>query len=257
MSFFKRLFTIASAEANAALDSVEDPIKMAEQGVRDLRGDLQDSLRGLAQVKAQGIRAKREYQRQREIAADYEQKAMSLVQRAQSGQIDAGEADRLATEALNLRDQAIKRASELSKEVDHFDQMTGKLETNINNLKSQIGKYENELSTLKARAQVGKATRKLNEQLARVDSSGTISMLERMRDKVHEEEALAQAYGDIADTGRSIDSEIDAALTSTAGTQPASASAALEALKARMAAAPKGEALTAPVSPSGDVSRTR
>ncbi len=246
MSFFKRLFTMASSEAHSALDSLEDPIKMASQGIRDLRNDLQDSLKGLAEVKAQSIRAKREYQRQRDVAADYEQKAMMLVKRAESGQISAADADRLATEALNLRDQAIKRATELSREVDHFDTMTGKLEANINALKSQITKYENELSTLKARAQVGKATRKLNEQLASVDSSGTIAMLERMRDKVHEEEALAQAYGDIADTGRSIDSEIDTALAGSADS--ATPSASLEALKARMAAAPKPETVTVPAS---------
>ncbi len=231
MSLFRRMFTIGKSEAHAALDKLEDPIKMAEQGIRDLRSDLNDSLQGLAKVKAQAIRAKREFSKQREIAADYEQKAMTLLQRTQAGELDPAEADRLAAEALRRRDQAIDRATDVSREVDHFDQMTGQLETKIQSLKAQIDKWENELHTLKARAQVGRATRKLNEQLARVDSSGTIAMLERMRDRVREEEALAQAYGEIAQVETDIDGEIESALK---GTKRPSETAALESLKAKM-----------------------
>jgi phage shock protein A len=231
MSLFRRMFTIGKSEAHAALDKLEDPIKMAEQGIRDLRGDLNDSFQGLAKVKAQAIRAKHEFRKQREIAADYEQKAMMLLQRVQAGQLDPAEGDRLAAEALRRRDQAIQRATEVNQEVDRFDQMTRQLETNVHKLKTQIEKWENELHTLKARAQVGRATRKLNEQLARVDSNGTISMLERMRDRVREEESLAQAYGEIAQVEVGIDGEIESAL---GGATRPSETAALEALKAKM-----------------------
>lgn len=249
MSLFRRLFTFGKSEAHAVLDQLEDPAKMAEQGIRDLRKDLGASLQSLAQVKAQAIRAKREFQNHKETAADYEQKAMLLLKRAEGGHLDAAEADRLATEALRKREQAVKRASEVSREVEQFDSMTGKLENNIQGLKSQIAKWENELSTLKARAQVGKATRKINEQLARVDSSGTISMLERMRDRVQEEETLAEAYGDMAQLGTSVDDDINAALGGTAELEGA---AALEALKAKMSqgALPGGdERKTLPLPP--------
>ena len=40
MSIFKRLFGIGSAEVNSALDKLEDPVKMTEQGIRDLKQDL-------------------------------------------------------------------------------------------------------------------------------------------------------------------------------------------------------------------------
>ena len=231
MSLFKRLFTYSKSEAHAALDKLEDPTKMAEQGIRDLRKDLGDSMQGLAQVKAQAIRAKRELQQQKEVATDYEQKAVLLLGRAQTGHLDPTEADRLASEALQRREQAVQRASEIGREVERFDAMTAKLETGIQLLKSQIGKWENELHTLKARAQVGRATRKINEQLARVDSGGTIAMLERMRDRTQEEEALAEAYGDIAQVGGNIDHDIEAAL---GGAQPVEGSAALLELKARL-----------------------
>ena len=74
--------------------------------------------------------------------------------------------------------------------------------------------YQNDLVTLKARAKTAAATKKINQQIAKVDSSGTIAMLEKMKSKVEEDEALASAYGEMADLDKSVDNEIDAALES-------------------------------------------
>ncbi len=231
MSIFNRLFTWGKSEAHAAMDQMEDPIKMAEQGIRDLRKELTKSMESLAQVKARAISVKRDGLRQRETAADYERKAMMLIQKGQSGELDPAEADRLASEALVKRDGAVERAATTASEVDNLDRMTAQMESNVQKFKSQISKWENEAQTLKARSQVSKATRKLNEQLANVDASGTISMLERMRDKVQTEESLAEAYGEMAMIETSVDAEIDAALGSDDG---ATRSASLAEMKARM-----------------------
>jgi phage shock protein A len=56
-------------------------------------------------------------------------------------------------------------------------------------------------------------------------------MLERMKNKVEEDEALAQAYGEVADADTSVDAEINRAL---AGSQTAGAQDRLAELKARM-----------------------
>ncbi|HAA04036.1 MAG TPA: phage shock protein A, partial [Syntrophobacteraceae bacterium] len=41
MSVLARLFKIGQAEANSVVDNLEDPIRMTEQGIRDLKRDLQ------------------------------------------------------------------------------------------------------------------------------------------------------------------------------------------------------------------------
>ena len=51
--------------------------------------------------------------------------------------------------------------------------------------------------------------------MAELDSTGTVSMLERMKEKVAQEEALAEAYGDIANATKSIDEELDVAADTT------------------------------------------
>lgn len=227
---FKRVFKWGQSEAHSALDRFEDPIKLTEQGIRDLNKDLEDSLKSLAEVKALTIRAKREATEKKEIASDYEKKAMLLLKKGQSGDLDNDESERLATEALNKKEEALKRATSLTKDTQNHEGQVGKLEVNIQHLKEQINKWENEMASLKARAKVSSATKKLNAQMAKVDSGGTVAMLEKMKDKVAEEEALAESYGEIAQIDKSIDNEIDNALK---GATPAS-SDSLADLKSKM-----------------------
>ena len=37
MNVFKRLFKMGEAEAHSAIDKLENPIKLTEQGIRDLK----------------------------------------------------------------------------------------------------------------------------------------------------------------------------------------------------------------------------
>ena len=97
-------------------------------------------------------------------------------------------------------------------ESQKFEQSVEKMDANIKRLRSTIAKWENELKTLKARVKVSSATKDINKQMAQIDSSSTLAMLERMKDKVNQEEALAESYGEIANESRSVDEEIDKAL---------------------------------------------
>ena len=73
MNIFKRLFTIGKAESHSALDKLEDPIKMTEQGIRELKSDLDKALHALAEIKALSIRARNDMQTYSNKAQDYEQ----------------------------------------------------------------------------------------------------------------------------------------------------------------------------------------
>nr|WP_319398059.1 PspA/IM30 family protein [uncultured Carboxylicivirga sp.] len=238
MNVFSRLFRIGTAEAHSAIDKLEDPIKMTEQGIRDLKKNLDDSLKAFAEVKALAIRSKNDLETNRNRAKDYENKAILLLNKAENGEISADEADRLATEALTKKEECAAFAADKQKEVDKFDQNIAQLDANIKKLRSQISTYENELRTLKARVKVSSATKNINKQMAQIDSGSTISMLEKMKEKVNQEEALAEAYGDIAGESKSLDDEIDTAL---GGANKAEASESLAQLKAKLAANKKEE----------------
>ena len=231
MGIFSRLFKVGQAEAHNVVNKLEDPIRMTEQGIRDLKRDLQGAMTGLAEVKGVALRMSKEGEDAKRQASEYERKAMLLLQRAQDGQLDMAEAERLATEALAQKDIVSERATRLLRDAEQQQRMSAQLQEKVLQLKSTITTHENELVTLRARSKTAASTKKINQQLAKIDSSSTIAMLERMKNKVEEDEALAQAYGEVADADTSVDAEINRALT---GSQTAGAQDRLAELKARM-----------------------
>lgn len=212
MGIFSRLFRIGQAEAHSALDAMDgmdDPIRATEQGIRELRATLQKACTNLAEVKGVAMRTRRNAENKQKLAADCERKAMTLLQRGQSGELDTSEADRQTAEALRQKEQYEDEAARSRIEADRHEETSVKMEVGINQIKSKVASYENDLLMLKARAKTAQATRKINEQLANLDTSGTMAMLERMKAKVEEEEALAEAYGDMLVPERSLEERID------------------------------------------------
>lgn len=213
---FKRIFKIFQSEAHSVVDKLEDPIKLTEQGIRDLKKDLQGAMTSLAQVKSMAMRLNRDVSEKRQLGADYERKAMLLLQKMQDGGIEPEEAERLASDALKRKEEAVTQAKKLSVDAEAQTKMSDQLQAKVEKLKQTINRYENELVTLRARARTATSMRKINQQLSKVDSSSTISMLEKMKSKVDEEETLAAAYGEVSDIGmNNLDSEIDKVLDST------------------------------------------
>lgn len=217
MNIFKRLLRIGQAEIHSAVDKMEDPIRMTEQGIREMREDLDKALEALAQIKALAIRTKNDKTKKQTSAEDYQNKAILLMTKAQKGELELDQAERLAKEALALKENLLVEINALSEQQLIHENSADEIQKNIDILRFNITKWENELKTLKSRVKVSRATKEVNKQMAQIDSNSTISMLERMKEKVEEEEALAQAYGDIANKKTSVDDEIDKAIGDDAG----------------------------------------
>ncbi len=231
MGILGRLGKIFQAEAHSTLDKIEDPVKMAEQGLRDLRSQLQKAIEALAHVKAQAIRTKNQVLNYKAQADSYQQKAVALLKKAQDGLLDQVQAERLAGEALRKKNEILQQYQTSLQAYQQYQAQVEKLEATVNDLKQNITKWENEVRMLKARASVAKVTKKVNKELTNLDYSGTINMLERMKEKIENEEAVAQAYAELSSTdNKSIDSEINKAL----GTTDADVANELEALKAQL-----------------------
>lgn len=210
--WFKRLFKIGEAEAHAALDQLERPIVMIEQGIRDLRTDLNKGLAAMAEIKALSIKADNQKKEQEQVAAEYQQKAALLLQKGQAGNMDNLEADRLASEALMKKYQTEQKIKAFGQSVMQYDEMSKKMDENNKSLRTKIESYEQELDALRSRLKVAQSTKEVNQKMAGLDSNETLRTLERMKDKILKEEALAQSYLDISREKVSVDEQINKAL---------------------------------------------
>ncbi|GAB3006615.1 PspA/IM30 family protein [Niabella terrae] len=209
MNIFKRLFKIGQAETHSAIDKLEDPIKMIEQGLRDLHGELDQANRAMAEVKAMHIRRTNELKNFREDQETTHNKSVLLLKKAQEGSVDNQEADSLVKENLRKKAEIGKKITASEQDVQALQQQVTALEGNVSKIKASILQWESELKTLRARVKVSNATQKINKQLLQMDSNSVAGMLERMKDKVLDEEALAHAYGEMSRQEESNDEKID------------------------------------------------
>jgi phage shock protein A len=212
MNIFKRLFRIGQAEIHAAVDKMEDPIKMTEQGLRELRTDLAEATEAYDKVKALAIRTGNDQVHCQQESRNYGEKAILIMQKAQTGQVDMIKAEELAREALSLHKKYDIESEDLGQQAVALQQSSREMLRNTEILKDNMDKWEKELRTLKARVKVSKATEQVNKQLAQVDGNGIITMLERMKSKVEDQEALAQAYGEISRDKNSRKEELNSVL---------------------------------------------
>ena len=70
-SIFQRIFKVTQSEAHASMDKFEDPIKMTEQGIRDLKKDLNAAMTSLAEVKGQAIRLRKQAEENKKAYEDH------------------------------------------------------------------------------------------------------------------------------------------------------------------------------------------
>ncbi|OJV52337.1 MAG: phage shock protein A [Bacteroidetes bacterium 43-16] len=218
MNIFKRIFRIGQAEIHAAVEKMEDPVKMTEQGLRELREDLNEATEAYASVKALSIRTQNEKEACLKEAATYGQKAVLVMEKAQEGSLELEKAETLAKEALRLKMQYTEESEDLERQAVAHQQSAAEMLKNIEVIKENLSKWEKELKTLKARAKVSKATQQVNKQMAHLDANDTISMLERMKEKVEDREALAKAYGEIANEKSNIKEDLEKVLNDKTGT---------------------------------------
>lgn len=218
MNIFKRIFRIGQAEIHAAVEKMEDPVKMTEQGLRELKEDLNEATEAYARVKALAIRTGNEKEVCLKEAATYGQKAVLVMEKAQDGSLELEKAETLAKEALRLKMQYTEESEDLEQQAAIHQQSAAEMLKNIEVIKENLSKWEKELKTLKARVKVSKATQQVNKQLAHLDANDTISMLERMKEKVEDQEALAKAYGEIAGEKSTIKEDLEKVLHDKTGT---------------------------------------
>ncbi len=198
-SIFSRIFNVARFGNQAAADPMQDPIKLAEQAVRDLKIHLQEAMQGLGQVKSVSLRLKKDLDDRRRLAGDYERKAMLLLQQMKDGSLDSAQAESRAAQALAQKDAVLGQAEQAREDWEAQQKVVDSMQGRVDQLKREITRYENDLVTLRARARTAESMQKVNKQLAGVDSSSTMEMLEKMKARVEEKEALAAAYGELSE----------------------------------------------------------
>lgn len=232
----KRIQRVSQAELNSWISQTENPAAMTGQTIADLKRHLDASYRAYAEVRAAAIQTREDARHWLRTAKEYEQKAITLLQRAQTGRVDDQEADRLAAAALQRKVECEKQAEEAKVAQYQMEVDMKVLDENIETLKYNIDYLERELDAIKALSKIERPHTPVETQTyqAAVDelgNSGAEQLLERMKHKIERDAILAEEYDKLIDDSDPIDKEIESVLGDD---EDVKAKQALEALKKRI-----------------------
>lgn len=188
MGIIERFGDIMKANVNALFDSWEDPAKMVDQYLRDMRKDLADVTKDTAGVIAEETRCKRVLDKATENVTKWDDIARKALKAGNEG--DAREA--LQKKAVATEEEASARKTyEVAKaNADRMRQMHNKLVEDISTL-------ERRRESIKAKASVAKTQEKVNKLTGKNSSSGVGSKFADLEGRVDKQLDAAMAEAEL------------------------------------------------------------
>ncbi|TNF27066.1 MAG: PspA/IM30 family protein [Deltaproteobacteria bacterium] len=240
MGIWARISTLVKSNINAMISKAEDPEKILNQLIIDMREQFLEARKQVAVAIADEKRLKRQYENELQKAQEWEKKAMIAVK--------AGRDD-LATQALARKTEHDQLASEWQQQWVAQKQAADQLREALSRLNAKIQEASRKKNLLIARAKRAEAQKKIQDAMSGMGDSGAFDTFARMEEKVERQEAEAQAAIELSGEtdGDSLAGEFAALESSGAGQ-----SDALAALKAKMGMAPAARPAALPAATATD-----
>jgi phage shock protein A len=225
MGLFGRLGTLIRSNINELINRAEDPEKMLNQVLVDMKGQLVEAKKQVAVAIADEKRIKKQYEQELAKAADWEKKAMMAVR--------AGNDD-LARAALARKAEHDELAATLKDQWEAQKQSVEQLKEALRSLDAKIEEAKRKRNMLVSRQKRAQAQATINKTLSQLNSSDSYdSTFARMDERVTQLEAEAEASAEMgALPETSLESQFKALAAGS------SVDDELEALKQKMALGP-------------------
>jgi phage shock protein A len=188
MGLFSRLGTLIRSNINELINKAEDPEKMLNQVLVDMKSQLVEAKKQVAVAIADEKRLKKQYQTEAEKAAEWERKAMLAIK--------AGD-DNLAKAALARKTEHDDVAETLRQQWEAQKQSVEQLKLALRGLDGKIEEAKRKRNILVSRQKRAEAQRTINETLSNINSTSAFDTFERMSDRVTQLEAEAEATAEL------------------------------------------------------------
>lgn len=199
MSIFRRLRDLTVASVNDALDSMEDPVVMLNQYMRDMEVEI-----GQVEVAvARQVALEKKFRQQWEEAQSLIEKRDRQVKLA----LTEGE-DELARRALADKKQYEARAQEYETLYLTAADAAAQMREKLAELKEEFYKMRAKKFTLMARAQVARTQKQVNQAVVGMGNQTAGKGFARMEEKVMRMEAEAQISGQWKQTAFGLDNAL-------------------------------------------------
>ena len=221
MGIFSRMSTLLKANINDLISRAEDPEKILNQLIIDMKEQLIAAKKQVAVAIADEKRLKKQLDNELNLAREWEKKAMMAIR--------AGRDD-LAKEALSRKTEHDNLAREFQGQWEAQKAAADQLREALRRLNAKIEEARRKKNLLIARQKRAQAQKTIQNTMAGLNDAGAFDAFDRMEEKIGRMEAEAEASAELAQdmAGSDLESKF-ADLEKDAG-----ADDALAALKAKM-----------------------
>lgn len=189
MSILTRIATLISANINAMIDAAEDPEKMVEEFLRQMRAELSEARAATAMAMADETRLRSQFERNKAEADDWQRKAELAVQNND---------DDLAREALLRRSNSQKLADNYNAQWSAQHDQVQELREALAKLEAKISEAEAKRDLIIAKNRRAQTQEAITAALQSVQGVSSDTSLERMEDKADQRLAQAQAMAEVS-----------------------------------------------------------
>jgi len=199
MGILDRLSRLIRANINDLIRRAEDPEKIIEQALEDMRNTLRDARMEVAEAMAEQKKLERDQQSYADQISGWENKAAEALK--------AGRED-LAREALKRKGQAQSLADGFAQQVAKQNDMISQLTTQLKALEGKIQEAEAKKALLIARKKGVEAAETVRRFESKVDTHGAVEAFDDMEQRIQamEDKHAALAQMDKSDIDKELES---------------------------------------------------
>lgn len=190
MSIFGRIGTLLKANINDLISKAEDPEKILNQLILDMKEQLINAKKQVAVAIADEKRLKKQLDSEVRKSSEWEKKAMMAVR--------AGRDD-LAKEALSRKQEHGELAEEYQGQWEAQKAAADKLRDSLRQLNNKIEEAKRKKNLLIARKKRAEAQQTIQETMSGLNDTSAFDAFDRMSDKIEQMEAEAEASAELAE----------------------------------------------------------
>jgi phage shock protein A len=232
MGIFDRLSQLLRSNINDLISRSEDPEKMLNQILVDMRSQLAKAKQQVAAAIADEKRLRDQADSEYKQAADWEQKAVLAVQQAR---------DDLAKQALVRQSEHLAHGQQLEQTWESHRLETEKLKASLRDLNDKIEEAKRKKNLLIARQRRAQAQQRIHETMSSMSEKSAFEAFARMEERIETNERQLKASVEIEEefTGDRLQQDFKALEKGATG---AAVDARLLELKQKMGVLPAGSA---------------
>jgi phage shock protein A len=189
MGIFSRLATVIKANINALIGRAEDPKKVLEQSLLDMREQLTKTKQEVAAAIADEKKLQGQVEREKKQGEDWERRAMLAVNEGR---------DDLAKQALMRHAEHVQNAQQLHETWVRHKADTESLKSSLRQMNDRIEDLKRKKNVLIARQRRAEAQGRIQETMSSMGDKSAMDAFERMEEKIDDMERQALAASELA-----------------------------------------------------------